>query len=1180
MPLTNEQMTAVTDRGGGLLVSAAAGSGKTKVLVERLFSYIEEEHCSVDDFLIITYTKAAAAELRGKIARELTARVAAQPENAHLRRQMFRVYQADIKTVDAFCAGLLRENIHLLPSSTWQHNLTPDFRVLDEQEAQTVKERVLERTLDRFYQKLEAGDEQALHLAETLGAGRDDRVLAKLVLELHTKIQSHPYPLRWLEEVGESWRTPPRSLDGCDFGRVMIRDALRQAAFWSGQLRAAVTRMEGNPAVYKAYADRFLDVADQLDRYPAAAAQGWDAMTAIRPAFARMGQVRGEENAADKERARAVLESCKKALEKLTAPFAASEADYLEDLRMMAPAMLALVDLTADFTRAYQLEKLRRNTMDFSDQEHYAIKILLDNEGRPTELAQQVAARYREVMVDEYQDTNEVQNWIFRAVSRREQNLFTVGDVKQSIYRFRLADPTIFLEKYRTYAPAGEAAEGEPRKVLLSRNFRSRQEVLAVTNFVFANILSTQMGEMEYGSAERLCAGAEGYPERDDTAAEFHLVNVEDTAAEKFDRTEVEANFVAQRIRRLLDEHFQIRAEDGGTRDVTAEDIVILMRSPGPRLKIYIRAMQKAGIPCGSGENEDFFATVEIAVMFSLLQIVDNPRQDVPLISVLRSPLMGFTPDRLAEIRALQPEGDYYEALLRDDHTDTKAFLALLEELREFSRDAAADQLLWKIYGRCHALAIFGAMEGGAERRRNLIALASYAAESVGVGRGGLFDFVSHLRTLLERGTPPALSTRQSAGGVRIMSIHKSKGLEFPVVILCDLHKPFNTNDQRSPVLVHPQLGLGTECVDLTRHIRYDSISKMAVKNQLERENKSEEMRILYVAMTRAKEKLIMVECGKKMEKRVRDLASVTDCPVPPEAVGSAKCLGDWILLPLLCTQAAAPIHQWAGIMPDSYTPADHWQVQVWTNPSAAARQEQEEKTAATSVPFDPAALETEYRWPSACTTPGKVTATQLKGREVDSEIAEGAASDRRLGNLARPRFLSDTAALSATEKGTAVHLALQYLDFSLPADPAAIDGALQAMTERRLMTAEQAAAVDREKMAAFLASPLCRRIRSASQVWREYRFTLLVDASLYDPRCAGEEMMLQGVADCAFDTPEGLVIVDFKTDRLRPGEEAARVELYRPQLSAYAKALEKVLERPVAEKILYFFHINSAINL
>ena len=1182
--LTDDQRLAVEDRGGSLLVSAAAGSGKTKVLVERLFSYMERERCHVDDFLIITYTRAAAAELRSRIAAELSRRVAEDPGNTHLRRQLFRVYQADIKTVDAFCASVLRENIHLL-AGDGKSSLTPDFRVLDEPESLLLKRRVLADVLEKFYVFLENEDEEALLLAETLGAGRDDRALEALVLEVHAKIQSHVHPLQWLDEARKSWENLPQKLADSPYGRAVMEDTVRRAEFWAAQLEKSMEDLRQCLPVYQAYADRFAEMASQLRGYAVAAEEGWQAMSCVKPAFRRVGTVRGEENAFWKDRAKALRDQCKKEVDKLAAVYERSEEEHLEDLRQMAPAMLGLIRLTAEFTRAYQKEKLRRNVMDFSDQEHYAIEILTDPCGRPTPLARQISGRYREIMVDEYQDTNEVQNSIFRAISREEQNLFTVGDVKQSIYRFRLADPTIFLRKYVAYMPACEAQDGQPRKVVLSRNFRSRRTVLDCANFVFANIMSQQMGEMAYGEEEKLYFGAEYYPAAEHEQTEFHLINVSDTEDEQFDREATEARFVARRIRRLLDEQFPVMGENGTMRPVRPEDIAILMRSPRARQKSFTQALAKENILCSASEGENPFSTMEIAVIFSLLQIIDNPLQDVPLISVLRSPLFSFSPDRLAQIRMVRPEGAFAEALRADPSEDARRFIAALDELRLLSRELPVDRLVWEIYSRLHVPAVFGAMHGGRKRRENLDAFYAYAGQMAGMGKKSVFDFVTHLRRLLENDKPPLLHTSSSAGGVQLMSIHKSKGLEFPVVILADMNRRFNTADLNKPVLVHPQMGLGTERVDLQRRIRYDTLSKSALQLQLQRESKAEEMRVLYVAMTRAKEKLIVVDCMKRGEKRIRDLIALADLPVPPEAVRGVNCPGEWLLLTLLATEQGSAIHHWAASRPHVlHCAIGNWQVSFWENPDVEAEETPlpEKKAVSAAVLPDVALWESAYPYQSVTAAPTKVTATQLKGRELDDEIAEGTVAGRmNLVSLDVPRFLQEDVGLNAAERGTAMHLAMQYLPFTTSADPEAVAGVMEELRQKRLLTPQQAEAVDCRKLADFLASPLAERIRAAQKVWREYRFHLLVSAAWVDPRLAPEEeVMLQGVVDCCFETEEGLVVVDFKTDRIRPGQEAERAETYRAQLEAYAHALSQVLEKPVSHKILYFFATNNEISL
>jgi ATP-dependent helicase/nuclease subunit A len=1174
--LSPQQREAVENRGGSLLVSAAAGSGKTKVLVQRLFSFLTEEHYQVDEFLIITYTKAAAAELRGRIARELSAQVAAHPENAHLRRQLYRVYQADIKTVDAFCVELLRQNVHLLPGT-----LTPDFRVLDEKEAADLKERVLARVLDRFYEGI-AQDEKRQMLAETLGAGRDDRALEALTLEIYDKVQSHPYPERWLAEEGEKWAVLPEKLEDTAYGQEILQTTARQAAYWAATLRRSIREMEEDPALTKGYAAPFGQVAAELERCPELMAQGWDAMAAFHPVFPRLGTVRGDSPL--KARMKAVQSACKAALGKMAEPFAITAAEHLADIEVMAPAMEALLGLTLDFSHAYRREKNRRNAVDFSDQEHGAIALLLDDGGAPTELARQVSGRYQEIMVDEYQDANEVQNCIFTAISHQGENLFTVGDVKQSIYRFRLADPSIFLRRYEHSVPAGEAEAGEDRCVKLFENFRSRDEVLQATNFVFDNIMTREMGDLDYRAEGGLRAGVE-LPEDGTAATEFHLVSVENTEEERFDRTAVEARFVAHRIRTLLDEGHLVRDENGSLRPVRPEDIVILMRSPRARLGAFMTALQQERVPASSGETTDFFATVEIATVFSFLQILDNPRQDVPLIAVLRSPLFGFTPDKLAQIRAGAPDVDFYEALCADESEDSRAFLTLLTSLRTAAQNLTADAILWRIYQQVNVSGVFGMMPQGSARRARLAAFYEYTRQVVGNGKRSLFQFVTYLRRLLEEERAPDLSARQSTGGVRIMSIHASKGLEFPVVVLCDLHKKFNRDDYQRPVLVHPQMGLGTERVELHRRIRYDTLTKTAVAQRLSREDKAEEERILYVAMTRAKDKLILVDCLRGGEKQLTQLAALAGCPPEPEAVAARNSLGDWILLPLLCRVEAEPLRAAAGCtVPALCTGGPGWQVDYTVNPTYAEseREQTTTKTTREEVPFDPTLLTWRYPHQRACTAPSKLTATQLKGREEDAEIAEGSApTSHRKATFEKPQFLSGARKLTAAERGTAMHLVMQYLDLATPPMASAVGDVVRGLVEKRLLGEEDAKEVDLPAIAAFLAAPLAQEIRTATKVWREYRFALLMSAAEVDPRLPAEDRtMLQGVADCCFETAEGLTVVDFKTDHLHPGEEEKRAEEYRPQLDAYAAALSRILEKPVTREILYFFATNTTIML
>ncbi len=1180
--LTDSQRAVVEDRGGRVLVSAAAGSGKTRVLVERLFSRVlGGEQADLDDFLIITYTRAAAAELRERIAGELSRRMADRPGDRHLQRQLLLVYQADIRTIDGFCTALLRENVHLLDLGD-QGALTADFRVMDEDEAALLRQRVLPQVLEEFYTGMTPGQ---IQLADCFGFGRDDRGLEELVLELHDRVQSHAYPERWLEEQKAVWAALPEDGGETVFGRALLDRVARKAGHWARLLARAREEMRADATVEKAYAPGFSDVAAQMTALSAAAEESWSAARERIPSFPRLAAARKCPLPELKDRMKVLWDRCKKETAGFCAILEVSGAEAGEDLRRLAPAMEALLALCMDFGAACQREKLRRNAADFSDQEHYAVRLLLGEDGRPTALAEITASRYREVMVDEYQDTNQVQNCIFDAVSQGGRNLFTVGDVKQSIYRFRLADPTIFLEQYRVYPDAACAGEGEPRRILLSRNFRSRAPVLDAANFVFSQLMSREMGDVDYGEAERLHFGASWLPVREDCQTEFHLLLPPQDGGETPGAL-LEARFAAARIAALLEEGYPVTDEETGElRPCRAEDIVVLMRSPGPRLRHYAGALAERGIPCATEEDEDFFSSMEVAAVLSLLEILDNPRQDVPLIAVLRSPLVGFTMDRLAMIRGGHPSGDFYEALCADGEEDCVRFRERLEELRSLARDMSVYRLLWRIYNRWNVLGVFGAMAGGERRRENLIALCEHARKFESAGYRGLFAFVVHLRRLLETGRQPAVASGAPSGGVQIMSIHRSKGLEFPIVILADMGKRFNQADLQAPVLVHPRLGLGPMYVDLDRRIRYPTIAREAVSACLDRESRSEEMRVLYVAMTRAKEKLIMTASMRAPQRRLKELAALPVLPVPPETVSGARSMAEWVLLPLLQRREAAPLRALAEQEEGAWalTEDEPWLVALHeADPYAAPPVPEKAAEAAASnreaLPVDREALDFVYPCPAACTAPTKLTATQLKGREKDREIARETVQPYVRQSFAAPRFLSGGRPLTAAERGTAVHLVMQYLPLAEGTDVSAV---VEDLFARRLLTREQADAVDQEAVRRFLSSPLAGELRRAERVEREYRFSLLMPGKDYFPGLTdGEEVMLQGVVDLFAVSDGAVTVVDFKTDFVTEKTLPDRAEAYRPQLAAYSAALERILELPVRRRVLYFFSTGRTVEV
>ena len=1195
-PLTQEQRKIVDDRGGELLVSAAAGSGKTRVLVERLLDRVDGEGLDIDRFLVITYTKAAAAELRARISQELAQRMAAAPGNRHLRRQTTLVYKARISTIHAFCSSLLRESGHLL-------DLDPDFRLCDEGEAQVLMAQTLEEVLDRRYEGLDP-DSPFAQLADTLGAGRDDSRLVQIVLDIFGRVQSHPDPGRWLEEQKQLWELEGvTDMARTPWGALLLEDGKRQARWCRERLSQALALAEGDELLQINYVPGLSAVLEQLDSL--LSARSWDQAASCLPVtFPAAGRKKKrtleispmeEERAARAgERVKAIRTRCKKVLDKTAQSLEGDSAALLEELALSRPAVRALMDLVLDFQRAYAQEKARRGLLDFSDLEHFAVKLLLDGGGEPTPLARSWSARFDEVLVDEYQDTNQVQNAIFSALSDGGRKLFQVGDVKQSIYRFRLADPTIFLDKYRRFPDGDEAGEGEPRRRVLSRNFRSRPQVLLGCNDLFRNIMSTEFGELDYTEDQALVPGAQ-FPPGEGYALELNCLDLSflgEQEGEKAEKDLLEARFAARRIRALLSAPLMV-TEGDGLRPVRPSDIMILLRSPGSVLRHYIRALGEEGIPWEADGGEDFFSTTEVNTALAILQVVDNPRQDVPLIAALRSPVYGFDGDKLALIRA-GAQGDFYSALVQraeEGDPECRSFLEELEELRFGAGDRSCRQLIWHVYERTNLLGIFGAMERGGERQNNLLALYALAGSLEQAGCRSLFQFLLRLDRLQAAGNRiTAAPPGREGEGVSILSIHRSKGLEKPVVLVCGLSRRLNREDLMRPVLFHPKLGVGPKGLDRERMVEYPTLARRAVERQLEREGMAEELRLLYVAMTRARDKLILTLTLTDGVRTLERLGDSLSAPVSPMALEQQQSVGQWVLLHALTRLEAAPLRELAGLpQVEAGQLGPAWDIR-WVEGLSLAQPSEGEAGRFADAPEEesPGALLESLAWQypfrQYADLPSKLTATQIKGRPLDQEAAEEAAGTARpeqpSAPIYRPDFIARERGLTPAQRGTALHLAMQYLQLDGPGDVRAVTDQLDRLEADGFLTRLQRQAVEPARLSAFLCSPLGREMAWAPECRREFKFSLLVPAEEYFPGAGEETVLLQGVVDAWFGDERGVTVVDFKSDRIRPGDEKSRAEEYRPQLEAYGRALSAILGRPVRRMVLWFFATDTPWTL
>lgn len=1159
---TPSQKLAIEDRGGELLVSAAAGSGKTRVLTERLMRWITEGDAprSIDNFLIITFSTAAAAELRSRISEELSARAAADPGSKRLRRESALVRRAQIGTIHSFCSALLREY-------AGRAGIAPDFAIADEDRARELRRLSLETVLEAAYAEAEPG---FIQLADTVGAGTDDRRLESLVLELHGKLQSHARPGDWAARQSELFETGAEDAADTPWGRELLESAADELLWWAGEFDELVRSLAGFEKMGKAYVPSFSETASSLRGAAKRAAEGWDALREALPIeFPRLGTLRGGgEDPELAERAKARREACKKAAKRLEKGFTLPSAQLLRDMRATAPAMRALLKLVGDFDAEYTRRKRRRSLLDFADLEHLAARLLTEPDGSPTETAREVSRRYAEVMVDEYQDVSLVQDMIIRAVSDSGRRLFMVGDVKQSIYRFRLADPTIFLKKYESYADAPQP-EGVPRRVFLRESFRSRGEVVDAVNAVFGCLMSKGLGEMEYDERARLRAGLE-YP---GVVPVPELVAVPlpgaDEDEERPDKIEVEAAYAARMMRRLVETGAKI-SEGGALRPLGYGDIAVLLRSVNVSGPVWRRVLAREGVPVEAGQSGGFFEAPEVAVILSLLAVIDNPRQDVALISVLRSELFGFTNDELTEIRLMSGEGDFYAALSARAEVSEKAraFLDTLDRLRDFARDSELATLIWEIYESLGCMALCSAMRDGEGRRARLLRLFELARSFETTGWRGLRRFLDWLRSMRERGEEPAFPDEDGGGAVRIMSIHRSKGLEFPVVFIGDTARQFNRSDLRGSVLVHPELGLGPKFTDAARGIEYPTLARRAVANRLERELLSEELRLLYVAMTRARERLFITCAMADPQKTMDKLAPAAQEHIPAQALLPMRSMAEWLICAALGTGGRALTLSIGGDeegAPRRVTPA---------------AQPEPERTGEEASPVDfDALLAWRYPHSGAETLPSKLTATELKSlAEPDAESAE--LLPRAARTFRRPDIALAARRLTAAERGTATHLALRYLELGALTTPEAAREAVDRLAAAGKLSAREAAAVDAAGLCRFALSPLGRRIAAAPRVLREFPFALLCPAERFFPGAEGEELLLQGVVDCCLIEPDGAVIVDYKTDRIAPEAAPERAKRYAAQLETYAWAVSRITGLAVKAKIVYFLQPGEAVEL
>ncbi len=1173
---TQEQQNAIDARRGTLLVSAAAGSGKTAVLVQRVIERLTDPvHPSdADKLLVVTFTKAAAVEMRERIAAELSRLLSENPFNRRLQRQQLLLAHAQISTIHSFCSEIVRQNFYKL-------NISPDFRIVDDSELTLLKSKAIAQVMEWNY---EHQDKAFSDLIEAFTSDRDDNRMIQMIEDLYMFTRSHPFPEKWLKETAAMY-FDVQNVASTVWGETLLRYAKEAIDYCISLITHALMLMRGDTKILEAYEGTFQGDLAELCKLKETVESGtWDEISdkVIHVSFARLPTLRGYKEDTLKMQISNCREQAKETIyKKLSKLFCVTEKETKEDLSHLSPIVQKLIDITNQFAEVLQGLKAERNAADFGDLEHWTLKLLVKNTKDGfvrTQEAERLSEQFDEVMVDEYQDTNQTQDMLFRAVSQNERNLFMVGDVKQSIYSFRQAMPKIFLERKQSFQEYRRELDIYPAYLVLDKNFRSRNTVTDTINFVFSQIMSSHVGDVTYKGKEWLVSGAQ-YPAHEGCQTMLDLIDLGAVQEETEENiSTVESIHIANTIHKMMNEGFLI-TENGKQRPVRYGDFCILLRSANRHASDYARELEKQGIPAWTDTKNGFFSTVEIAVILSLLRVIDNPLQDIALAAVLMSPIYGLTVDDMALVRESNRKQSLYLACQKfsNHHMQVAAFLNDLEQYRTMAATMPADRLLQVIYQKSGYLHMVQTMRYGQGRLANLQMLIEYAKQFEQAGYHGLSGFIRYIDRLQKQDAdlPSASVIAETADAVKIMSIHRSKGLEFPICILARCGQQFNR--EQSDALLHPYLGLGVKLRDFQTYCRYTTLPREAIALEINREKISEEMRILYVAMTRAKEKLIMVAALKNLDKRLEKAVSQLsiDGKQKPFVVGRASSFADWLISCALCHPDGYKLREriMANNIMIQYSSEQQWNINV-VLPSKVEDIQEEREQEEEIIPLDEDLLkrlqqQLDFQYPQILLTklPAKVTASGLAEQNLQETIA-----------LSRPRFMSGFG-LTPAERGIALHQFMQFADYKLAESNAKAE--CERMMMQGFLTPKQAQAVDVKKVERFFTSDLGKRMNQANWLKREKRFMIEMPLSKIEvslPQSLQEEtVILQGAVDCVFEEEGQLIIVDFKTDRVF--DVSKLWDRYRTQLELYAFAMEQTFIKPVKECLLYSFDYNQAVT-
>ena len=1198
MNWTKEQEDAIYKKNSNILVAAAAGSGKTAVLVERIIQKILNDGIDIDKLLVVTFTNAAASEMRERVLEAIYKKIDEEPENKELQKQVILLGKADICTIHSFCLEVIKNNF-------FEIDLSANFRIGTEEEIELLKQEVIEDVFEELY---ESEDENFAKLVNTYTGYRGDEALKDIVLKIYRFMQSAPFPNEWLMEKINAFKADEKNKDFSKsiWGEVLIESLKEEIIDGINSLKIIQSKIEKYIELEKYYLTIVSDI-EILETLYEKTEISWD------EAYKFVNEIKFKSWPVDRKIALDAKDEAKKARDTVKNKLMKNAKETLvydsknayNDIYKMYEILKILKEVILEFDKKFKLKKRERNIIDFNDIEHYALKILVkkDKNGNyvPTEVAKKYQEKFEEIAIDEYQDSNEVQEYILKTVSRGN-NLFMVGDVKQSIYKFRQACPELFLDKYENYSLDGNE---KGLKIQLFKNFRSRKNVLDITNTVFKNIMSKNLGDIEYNETEFLNLGADFDETKKDILgkAELNIIELKEDYDEEeqdeilkenkyIEKEEVEAKLVANKIEEIISSKVKVKDKKIGYREVTFKDIVILLRATSKVAPIYERELLKRGIPVYSEASNEYLDTIEIQTIINVLKILDNPIDDISLVSVLRSEIGGFTDNELLKIRLCSRDTSFYESLkvaknnlegpIKEKLDD---FIEKIENWREETDYLSLAELIWKIYTDTNFYNYVGLMPNGTIRQANLKMLFERAKEYEKTSFKGLFNFIKFVEKLRSGNSDmtAAKVIGENENVVRIMSIHKSKGLEFPIVILSGTSKKINLQDLNSNILLHQKMGIGPQYIDYEKMIEYSTSAKDAIKIIIKEETISEEMRILYVALTRAKEKLIITgtvkEYQKDLEKK-QELLNVYNSEnekINPILLKKYISYLDWIELVIL-----------SGNLSNLIEVKKYSKNEILSLKSEARKEEIRKFDFDKKIDIDKIrkVFNWQYKEKIATMLPIKSTVSKIKEMKqesfIESELDFENINNKEIGiESLTPSFMQEEEKISASKKGTLMHLFMQKINFKENYNLEKLEELKQELIEKNIFTYEESKHINLNKVMNFTKSNIFEKIKNCPNIDKEKAFCKKILAREIYEEADNQTILVQGIIDLyAIKINGEIILVDYKTDFVKDGNEESLVNKYLNQLKIYKEALEEALDKKVSEVYIYSLYLDKEIEV